>query len=101
MGQELLGPSYFFIPVVLGPLNSLVWYDRAVRRVSVSGRHASSGAPPRHDRLARHAGLCSPQQKLALSSLLILGSWRMLATLEQETTTALRLKGTRDMVYWA
>ncbi len=26
MGQERLGPSYFFIPLVLGPLNSLVWY---------------------------------------------------------------------------
>ena len=74
--------------------------DRAVSRVSVSGRHASSGAPPRHDRLARHAGLCSPQQKLALSSLLILGSWRVLAQLAM-LTTALRLKGTRDMVYWA
>ena len=26
MGQERLGPSYFFISLVLGPLNSLVWY---------------------------------------------------------------------------
>ena len=26
MGQERLGPSYFFIPLVLGPLNSVVWY---------------------------------------------------------------------------
>ena len=26
MGQERLGPSYFFIPLVLGPLNSLLWY---------------------------------------------------------------------------
>ena len=26
MGQERLGPSYFFIPLVLCPLNSLVWY---------------------------------------------------------------------------
>jgi len=24
--QELLGPSYFFISLVLGPLNSLLWY---------------------------------------------------------------------------
>jgi hypothetical protein len=24
--QERLGPSYFFISFVLGPLNSLVWY---------------------------------------------------------------------------
>ena len=26
MGQEWLGPSYFFISLVVGPLNSLVWY---------------------------------------------------------------------------
>ena len=26
MGQERLGPSYFFISLVLGPLNSLLWY---------------------------------------------------------------------------
>ena len=26
MDQERLGPSYFFISLVLGPLNSLVWY---------------------------------------------------------------------------
>jgi hypothetical protein len=27
VGQERLGPSYFFIPLVLGPLNSLVWWE--------------------------------------------------------------------------
>jgi hypothetical protein len=26
LGQERLGPSYFFISLVLGPLNSLLWY---------------------------------------------------------------------------
>jgi hypothetical protein len=26
VGQERLGPFYFFISLVLGPLNSLVWY---------------------------------------------------------------------------
>ena len=26
MGQERLGPSYFFTSLVPGPLNSLVWY---------------------------------------------------------------------------
>ena len=31
MGQERLGPSYFFILLVLGPLNSLVWYVPSVR----------------------------------------------------------------------
>ena len=31
MGQELLGPSYSFIPLVIGPLNSLVWYVPSLR----------------------------------------------------------------------
>ncbi len=31
MGQERLGPSYFFIPLVLGPLNSLVRYVPSLR----------------------------------------------------------------------
>jgi hypothetical protein len=31
VGQDLLGPSYFFIPLVLGPLNSLVWYVPSLR----------------------------------------------------------------------
>ena len=31
MGQERLGPSYFFIPLVLVPLNSLVWYVPSLR----------------------------------------------------------------------
>ena len=31
MGQERLGPSYFFISLVLGPRNSLVWYVPSLR----------------------------------------------------------------------
>ena len=31
MGQERLGPSYFFISLVLGPQNSLVWYVPSLR----------------------------------------------------------------------
>jgi hypothetical protein len=27
VGQERLGPSYFFTSLVLGPLNSLVWWE--------------------------------------------------------------------------
>jgi hypothetical protein len=30
-GQERLGPSYFFISLVLGPLNRLVWYVPSLR----------------------------------------------------------------------
>ena len=31
MGQERLGPSHCFIPLVPGPLNSLVWYVPSLR----------------------------------------------------------------------
>jgi hypothetical protein len=31
VGQGRLGPSHFFIPLVLGPLNSLVWYVPSLR----------------------------------------------------------------------
>jgi hypothetical protein len=31
VGQERLGPSYFLIPLVLGPRNSLVWYVPSLR----------------------------------------------------------------------
>jgi hypothetical protein len=31
VGQERLGPFYFFISLVLGPLNSLVWYVPSLR----------------------------------------------------------------------
>jgi hypothetical protein len=31
VGQERLGPSYFFISLVLGPLNGLVWYVPSFR----------------------------------------------------------------------
>ena len=33
MGQERLGSSYFFISLVLGPLNSLVWYVPSLRYI--------------------------------------------------------------------
>jgi hypothetical protein len=31
VGQERLGPSHFSISLVLGPLNSLVWYVPSLR----------------------------------------------------------------------
>jgi hypothetical protein len=31
VGQERLGSSYFFISLVLGPLNGLVWYVPSLR----------------------------------------------------------------------
>jgi hypothetical protein len=33
VGQERLGPSYFFISLVLGPLNSLLWYVPSSRYI--------------------------------------------------------------------
>jgi hypothetical protein len=33
VGQERLGPSYFFISLVLGPLNSLLWYVSSSRYI--------------------------------------------------------------------
>jgi hypothetical protein len=36
VGQERLGPSYFFISLVLGPLNSLLWYVPSSRYICVN-----------------------------------------------------------------
>ena len=44
MGQERLGPSYFFIPLALGPLNSLVWYVPSLRYTRGLGWHMHCGA---------------------------------------------------------
>ena len=33
VGQERLGPSYFFISLVLGPLNNLLWYVPSSRYI--------------------------------------------------------------------
>jgi hypothetical protein len=33
VSQERLGPSYFFISLVLGPLNSLLWYVPSLRYI--------------------------------------------------------------------
>jgi hypothetical protein len=44
VGQERLGPSYFFIPLVLGPLNSLVWYVPSLRYTRGLGWRMHCGA---------------------------------------------------------
>ena len=44
MGQERLGPSYFFIPLVLGLLNSLVWYVPSLRYTRCLGWRMHCGA---------------------------------------------------------
>jgi len=43
VGQERLGPSYFFIPLVLGPINSLVWYVPSLRYTRGLGWRIHSG----------------------------------------------------------
>jgi hypothetical protein len=35
VGQERLGPSYFFISLVLGPLNRLVWWEVPLRYIAL------------------------------------------------------------------
>jgi len=42
--QKRLGPSYFFIPLVLGPLNSLVWYVPSLRYTRGLGWRMHCGA---------------------------------------------------------
>ena len=37
-GSGELGPSYFFISLVLGPLNSLLWYVRSSRYITARAR---------------------------------------------------------------
>jgi len=44
VGQERLGPSYFFIPLVIGPLNSLVWYVPSLRYTRGLGWRMHFGA---------------------------------------------------------
>jgi len=44
VGQERLGPSHFFIPLVLGPLNSLVWYVPSLRYTRGLGWRMHCGA---------------------------------------------------------
>jgi len=44
MGQDRLGPSYFFIPLVIGPLNSLVWYVPSLRYTHGLGWRMHCGA---------------------------------------------------------
>jgi hypothetical protein len=44
VGQERLGPSHFFIPLVLGPLNSLVWYVSSLRYTRGLGWRMHCGA---------------------------------------------------------
>jgi hypothetical protein len=49
VGQELLGPSYFFISLVLGPLNSLVWYVPSYRYIwSLTPIFVSARTSKRH-----------------------------------------------------
>jgi hypothetical protein len=43
VGQERLGPSYFFISLVLGPLNSLLWYVPSLRNTRGLGWRTHCG----------------------------------------------------------
>ena len=54
MGQERLGPSYFFIALVLGPLNSLVWYVPSFRYTRGLGWRIHCGVLPINNTYQEH-----------------------------------------------
>ena len=58
MGQERLGPSYFFIPLVLGPLNSLVWYVPSLRYTRGLGWRIHCGAEVSESSTNKQHHLC-------------------------------------------
>jgi hypothetical protein len=64
VGQERLGPSYFFISLVLGPVNSLVWYVPSVRYTRGLGWriHCGVEVPESSTNKQYHHHLSSQQQ---------------------------------------
>ncbi len=51
MGQERLGPSCFFIPLVLGPLNSLLFFSRGLgRRMHLAVEVTESSTNKQHQK---------------------------------------------------
>jgi hypothetical protein len=60
VGQERLGPSYFFISLVLGPLNSLLWYVPSLRYIWSSILFfVSARTNKRHHHHRRMDGFCN------------------------------------------
>ncbi len=55
VSQERLGPSYFFISLVLVPLNSLVWYVPSSRFISVRTNKRHHHQYSRADKALKHS----------------------------------------------
>jgi hypothetical protein len=70
VGQERLGPSYFFISLVLGPLNSLVWYVPSLRHTcGLSWRiHCGVEVPESSTNKQQHRHLASTPPLSAFTS---------------------------------
>jgi hypothetical protein len=65
VGQERLGPSYFFISLVLGPLNSLVWYVPSLRHTRGLGWRMHCGAEVTESSTNKQHHLSKSQELLA------------------------------------
>ena len=63
VGQERLGPPYFFISLVLDPLNSLVWYVPSLRYTRGLGWRMHCGAEVTESSTNRQHHFISPSSK--------------------------------------
>jgi hypothetical protein len=63
VGQERLGPSYFFISLVLGPLNSLLWYVPSSRYVYIYGVRLLFFVSSRTNKRHHHLGVQEEQHE--------------------------------------
>ena len=63
VGQERLGPPYFFISLVLDPLNSLVWYVSSLRYTRGLGWRMHCGAEVTESSTNRQHHFISPSSK--------------------------------------
>ena len=63
VGQERLGPPYFFISLVLDPLNSLVWYVSSLRYTRGIGWRMHCGAEVTESSTNRQHHFISPSSK--------------------------------------
>jgi hypothetical protein len=62
-----LGPSYFFIPLVLGPLNSLVWYVPSLRYTRGLGWRMHCGAEVTESSTNKQHHLSTPLKQCTTS----------------------------------
>jgi hypothetical protein len=63
VGQERLGPSYFFISLVLGPLNSLFFFSRGLGRRMHLGVEVTESSPNKQHHLSRRLAVSGTNQQ--------------------------------------